>query len=103
MEAKTKNYLIGTTLGVLLALGVYKLYLKDSPKDKASVPVTSENIETAIQAYREALADRSTTKQDLEELNKLSMQEFGVKVYQRKDGRLSVTNNAGKEIKVVSL
>lgn len=101
MEAKSKNYLIGTALGILLAYGIYRLYLKEDKNTQNKKPVTDENIDLAVSAYKDAVSENAT-QQILSDLNKLNVQEFGVKVYQRKDGRFSVTDPAGKEIKVVT-
>lgn len=100
MNVKSRIYIIGTCIGLVMFYGLHHLYLKEGTSEVQQPTITDENIEVAIDAYSNAIKD-GVPKSDLDELNKSFSTDFGVRVYQRADQKFVVTNLAGREVKVV--
>ncbi len=98
MNAKTKIFLFGVPIGIILFYATWRLYLKPSAKNEQPA-ITDENIETAVTAYTLALQDNAPPP-ELLELNREFAKDFGLKIHQR-DNNLVVTNLSGHEIKIV--
>lgn len=102
MTAENKNGLLGFSLALLIFYLLQRaLGGTDSNEANIQPTITDENINIAIKAYQNATA-AGEPGSVLTELNNSFVQEYGFRLNQRQsDGRFSVTNLSGREVKVV--
>lgn len=99
MNAKTKIFFLGTSIGFISLYATWRLYLKPSAEKSEQPAITDENIQTAVTAYSLALEENAPAA-ELTDLNRAFAKDFGLKVFKRED-KIVVTNLSGREIKIV--
>jgi hypothetical protein len=102
MTADNKNALFGFGLALLLFYLLQRSFMKsDSPETNIQPAITDDNINIAITAYQNAI-NAGEPASVLNDLNTSFVQDYGFRISQRQsDGRFSVTNLSGREVKVV--
>ena len=106
MDSKTKTDIIQGVLGIgggaLLAYLIIKAFTKkDEPTEVKQPPITADNVATAVNAYKDAVAAQEDATA-LEDLNRQLAKEFGVKVgFNALEQQFTVFDLSGKIVKTV--
>lgn len=102
MTADNKNALFGFGLALLLFYLLQRTFMKsDTAETNIQPAITDENISIAITAWQSA-SNAGEPASVLNDLNNSFVQDYGFRLNQRQsDGRFSVTNLSGREVKVV--
>lgn len=107
LNQKNKTDIVTGVLGIGLGFGLFYLCLKaftkkDAPADVKQIAITAENIQIAVDAYKQAVIEGEDSDH-LDALNKQFAPEFGVKVsYNSLSNEFAVYDLNGKLVKTVS-
>lgn len=97
MANENKRFFFGFGLGALLLIIIVKTFDR---KEKIKQPeVTEQNINTAIDAYRDAV-EGDADLLSLTNLNEELAKQFGLRVGLRQDGKYVVINLSGEQVRV---
>lgn len=106
MDSKTKTDIVQGVLGIgggfLLAFLIVKAFTKkDADPSTKQPPITAENVETAVNAYKDAVNAQEDSA-SLDDLNRQLAKEFGVKIgFNSLQQQFTVFDLSGKIIKTV--
>lgn len=101
MKTETKEYLLGSALALVAFWLLCKTVLRKS-EEIVRPAITQENIDIAVSAYMSAVQNNEP-QAVLNDLNKSTSKDYGVRVYQNKsDGAFVVTDLDGKEVRRVA-
>lgn len=95
-----KKGFFGFGLGILLFYIGYRAFTQEEEAMPVQPPITQENVNLAIGAYKAALADKADTAK-LAELNKELAKQFGLRLQLGMDNKIAVYDLSGKKIQTV--